>query len=122
MSYLNLAKKSCLKLEKECFLNKKPTKSNNTEDEYLLLHKKCLATLSKYYVPGTFEYIEAIHPDMFQKLRDIEDRLDELWGYDIEAFEDVAGEYYNHNLELTNVFKERRQLIHRQKQSCIELF
>ncbi|MGR3318780.1 MAG: hypothetical protein ACUZ8O_09910 [Candidatus Anammoxibacter sp.] len=77
------------------------------QDEFSEMHKKCLAELNNRYQPGTLKYIEQSHPDIFKEFQNIENRLDKLWGKDINAFREVLTKYYRQNLKMVKVFKER---------------
>ncbi len=79
------------------------------DGEFLSLHKYCMQKLSKIYISGTYEFTENNSPDLSQKLGDIETKIDGQWGKDIKVFQETLDDYFNHNLKLISIFKERSE-------------
>jgi len=79
---------------------KDQVKSEAVPDPFAEMFQKAVDEFNRRYVEGTIDYIRKRHPDLYQKMNEAEDRLNEVWKAGrqgkagIEEFRKTLKEWY----------------------------
>lgn len=75
-------------------------------EEFDDLFMKCLESLNKRYLAGTYDYIYQNDSDIYQQQESFDAQLNDLWGKDIQAFREVLQKYYRLTLKCIGIYKK----------------
>ena len=56
-----------------------------TPDPFAEMFEKAVDDINKRYIEGTDDYIRKLHPDVYQKTNQAEDKLNEVWKAGLEG-------------------------------------
>jgi len=83
-------------------------------DPFAKMFEKAVDELNRWYIKGTIDYIRKRHPDLYQKMNDAEDRLNEVWKAGlqgkagIEEFRKTLKEWYLLHLQAIEIYCKER--------------
>lgn len=77
-----------------------------SDDIYLQLYNECIQKINSFYLSDTIAFIDNNYKNLSDELTLIGNKIDDLWGKDLDQFKIALFEYYNLNLKLVNIFKK----------------
>jgi len=83
-------------------------------DPFADMFKNAVDKLNRQYIEGTINYIQKHHPDLYQKMNEAEDRLNECWKAGlqgmvvIEEFRKILKEWYLLHLQGIEIYSKEQ--------------
>lgn len=87
---------------------------DSTTDPFWEAFKKANHELNKHYIEGTLDHIRKRHPDLYQKINEVEARIDEIWesglkgNTTLEEFKEVLEEWYSLYIKGIEIYKSEK--------------
>ena len=91
----------------------KPHDHDNS-DPFAEMFRKAMDEINRRYIAGTISYIRKRQPDLYQKAKDAEKRLNEVWKAGLEgmasidSFREVLEEWYSLQLRGIEIYSEEQ--------------
>lgn len=97
--------------------DQKMIKGDLTSDPFAEMFKKAVDELNRKYIGGTINHIRKHHPGLYQRTKEVENQLNEIWKKGLkrnatpEDFRDVLKEWYLLHTKSIETYKNERKEI-----------
>ena len=112
---INKALRDALKIEYKKLTGEKEElnqQNKPSSDLFAEMFKKAADEVNRQYIRGTIDYLKKYHPDLNQKIKKMEDRLNDVWiagikgNSTLEEFRKVLREWYLLHIKGIEIYKK----------------